>query len=261
MKKYISFSGGVESTTMCILYGKGATAIFCDAGAEHQKMYERLDMCEQKLKEIHNGDFELIRIKPLVNQKGMVVSSLTEYIINASCMPSGLMRFCTRMFKIEPIDLFLKNAGECELMIGFNADEEGRTGNLQMMPNVHYTMPLIEDGLNRNDCEIILRQHDLHPNLPPYMSRGGCKFCFYKSKKDYKALYFFNQLEYIDVMEFEEKIQDKRKKFYSIMQNGLSLRMLMQECEQEASMFGIEQMKEMYKDTSTSQACGAFCHR
>ncbi len=24
MNKYISFSGGVESTTMCILYGKGA---------------------------------------------------------------------------------------------------------------------------------------------------------------------------------------------------------------------------------------------
>jgi PP-loop superfamily ATP-utilizing enzyme len=29
MKRFISFSGGVESTTMCILYGKGATAIWC----------------------------------------------------------------------------------------------------------------------------------------------------------------------------------------------------------------------------------------
>lgn len=261
MQKYISLSGGVESTTMCILYGKGAKAIFCDTGSEHQKMYDRLDLIENKLKEIHDGDFELIRIKPQVNQKGLVVDSLTEYIINAKCMPSSLMRFCTRMFKIEPIDLFLSNVGECELMVGFNADEEGRTGNLQMMPNVHYTTPLIEDGLNRNDCEIILRQYDLHPNLPPYMSRGGCKFCFYKSKREYKALYFFNKDEYLEVLEFEEKIQDKRNKFYAIMQNGISLRQLMQECEQEVSMFGTEQMKLMYKDTSTNQACGAFCHR
>ena len=261
MKKYISFSGGVESTTMCILYGKGAKAIWCDTGAEHEVMYKRVDLCEQRLKEIHEGDFELIRIKPKVTQKKLIVKSLEDYIINAKCMPSGQMRFCTGLFKIKPIDLFLMNVGECELMIGFNADEEGRTGNLQMMPNVHYTMPLIEDGLNRNDCEIILRQHDLHPNLPPYMSRGGCKFCFYKSKKEYKALYFFNQTEYIEVMEFEEKIQDKRKKFYSIMQNGISLRKLMQECEQELMLFNVEQIKAMYKDTTTKQACGAFCHR
>jgi len=41
MQKFISFSGGVESTTMCVLYGKDAKAIWADAGAEHDFMYER----------------------------------------------------------------------------------------------------------------------------------------------------------------------------------------------------------------------------
>lgn len=38
MKKhrYIAFSGGVESTTMCLLYGKGATAIFSDTVSKHR---------------------------------------------------------------------------------------------------------------------------------------------------------------------------------------------------------------------------------
>jgi len=49
MKRFISFSGGVESTTMCVLYGKGATAIWCDTGAEHKEMYERIDYCEKRL--------------------------------------------------------------------------------------------------------------------------------------------------------------------------------------------------------------------
>jgi 3'-phosphoadenosine 5'-phosphosulfate sulfotransferase (PAPS reductase)/FAD synthetase len=51
MKRFISFSGGVESTTMCILYGKGATAIWCDTGAEHDLMYQRIDDVEKHLTE------------------------------------------------------------------------------------------------------------------------------------------------------------------------------------------------------------------
>jgi 3'-phosphoadenosine 5'-phosphosulfate sulfotransferase (PAPS reductase)/FAD synthetase len=62
MKRFISFSGGVESTTMCILYGKGATAIWCDTGAEHNEMYERINYVEDKLKELHKGDFNLVKV-------------------------------------------------------------------------------------------------------------------------------------------------------------------------------------------------------
>jgi len=32
MKKFLSFSGGVESRTMAILFGKNADAIFADTG-------------------------------------------------------------------------------------------------------------------------------------------------------------------------------------------------------------------------------------
>jgi 3'-phosphoadenosine 5'-phosphosulfate sulfotransferase (PAPS reductase)/FAD synthetase len=62
MKRFISFSGGVESTTMCLLYGKGATAIWCDTGAEHGEMYERINKVEDYLKDFHNGEFNLIKI-------------------------------------------------------------------------------------------------------------------------------------------------------------------------------------------------------
>lgn len=35
MKRFISFSGGVESRTMAVLFGNKADAIFADTGAEH----------------------------------------------------------------------------------------------------------------------------------------------------------------------------------------------------------------------------------
>jgi len=37
MKRFIAFSGGVESTAMCLLYGKGATAVFTDTGNKHPR--------------------------------------------------------------------------------------------------------------------------------------------------------------------------------------------------------------------------------
>ena len=242
MKRFISFSGGVESTTMCILYGKGAKAIWCDTGAEHTEMYKRMDMVEERLKQLHGGDFEIIRLKPSVKIKGKMIDNLLTGVIAQKFMPSSMARYCTRQFKIEPIDKFLKEQGECELMIGLNADEESREGNWGLMANVKYSYPLQTDGHNRGDCEAILNLHGLHPQFPAYMLRGGCSMCFYKSEKEYKALYYLDRAEFDRMVEFEDRYQDNRAKFYSIMSSGKSLRQLATECN--AEMFK-DELKEI----------------
>lgn len=261
MNTFISFSGGVESTTMCILYGKGATAIWCDTGAEHSLMYDRIDLIEKQLTDLHNGDFKLVRVKGNVTAKGLRVYSLLDYIFQYKYMPSGQQRFCTKEFKSKPIDKYLKEQGDCELMIGFNFDETGRTGSLELAPNVTYSYPLIEDGLTRDDCEDILKQHGLHPNFPVYMLRGGCKMCFFKSKKEYKALYFLNNNEFNEMVLFEESIQDTKKKFYSIMSSEQSLRQLAVECENERGFLVDADWNDLYKSLKKETSCGAFCHR
>jgi len=261
MKRFISFSGGVESTTMCILYGKGATAIWCDTGAEHKLMYDRIDLVEKQLVEFHNGDFKLIRVKGKQNAKGVEVDSLEDYIKQYKYMPSGQQRFCTKYFKAIPIDNYLKEQGECELMIGFNFDEQGRTGSLELAENVKYSYPLIQDGLTRDDCEDILKLHGLHPNFPVYMLRGGCRMCFFKTQKEYKALYFLNKKEFDEVMLFEESIQHNKKKFYSIMSSEKSLRQLGVECENEKAFLKDADWEELYKSLKKETSCGAFCHR
>lgn len=77
MKRFISLSGGVESTTMCILYGADAIGIWADTGAEHQLMYDRIDEVEARIKEIHPR-FELVRLKPKVNVLGKICQTLIE---------------------------------------------------------------------------------------------------------------------------------------------------------------------------------------
>lgn len=259
MKKFISFSGGVESTTMCILYGKGAKAIWCDTGAEHKKMYERMDLVESKLKRIHGDEFEIIRLKPSVKVKCEKVDNLLDAVIKQKYMPSPMARYCTRQFKIEPIDNFLSSEGECELMIGFNADETIREGNHGLKVNVKYSYPLMEAGLNRDDCEDILRLHGLHPEFPVYMLRGGCSMCFYKSEKEYKALYFLNRQEFDEMVDFELRYQDKRQKTYAIMPSGKTLSQLAKECEQE--MFQAHTIEAYNEYKKEGKSCGAFCRR
>jgi 3'-phosphoadenosine 5'-phosphosulfate sulfotransferase (PAPS reductase)/FAD synthetase len=218
MKRFISFSGGVESTTMCILYGKGAKAIWCDTGAEHTQMYNRMDLVEERLKKLHGGDFEIIRIKPKVKMKGMYVDNLLDAVKIQKFMPSQMARYCTRQFKIEPIDLFLSEQGECELMIGLNADEEEREGNWGLKTNVKYLYPLQEDGYNRADCEAILDIHGLHPRFPAYMLRGGCSMCFFKSEKEYKALYYLDKRNLIKWLTLKNLTKIAGQKHFQLCQ-------------------------------------------
>lgn len=259
MKKYISFSGGVESTTMSVLYGKGAKAIWCDTGAEHEEMYARIDYVEGRLKELHGGDFELVRLKANVKVKGNWVDNLLDAVLKWRYMPGPMSRWCTGKFKIIPIDNFLELQGECELMIGLNVDEDVREGNWGLKTNVIYSYPLQENGLTRADCEDILNVHNLHPHFPAYMLRGGCSMCFFKSEKEYKALYYLNRPEFNKILDFEDKYQDNRKKFYSIMTSGKSLRQLAKECSNEMFQDDILECYKNYKKESKS--CGAFCHR
>lgn len=255
MNKYISFSGGVESTTMCLLYGDKAKAIFCDTGFEHAALYEHIRNVEKRLKEIH-PIFELITVKGSVKVNGAPVDSLYEYILKSKYYPSHMSRYCTRMFKIEPIDKFLKDTGECELMIGLNANEGDRIGNHGNMKNIKYTYPLLENGINRSSCIELLKKLDLYPNYPVYMSRGGCVGCFFKSKKEFLAMAALNPIEFDNVMWLEEAIQDERGKYFRIRKNMPRLREL--KVEAESSLF---RPGEMYLQDEIFTPCGVFCHR
>jgi len=264
MKRFIAFSLGVESTTLCLLYGRGATAIFTDTGSEHRELYERLHVVEAALRAHHEGAFELKVITPTTTVKGVVCHSLGEEIAAKRFMPSGQKRFCTVRWKIEPMDVFLREQGDCELLIGFNADEQpgaDRTGNLMRRPNVTYRYPLYEDGYTRADCLALLSAQGLAPNYPVYMARGGCKWCPFKSIREYKAMYFLDRATFEEGRALEKGIQDRRARFFALSSSGRSFDSIAEECEREAGLLTEAEMRLTYRQVENSPSCGAFCHR
>ena len=258
MKKYIAFSGGVESTTMCILYGASADAIFADTGWEHAALYEQIKKVEARVREIHGPQFRVIKVRGCKSHKGKDYHTLPDYIKAAKFFPSPRIRFCTRVFKVEPIDKFLREQGECELMIGLNMDEQDREGNHGMMANVTYRYPLIENGITRGACVKILEKAELLPKFPAYMARGGCVGCFFKSKREFEALALLEPDEADAVAELEESVQDERGKYYGIRDGIPNLKTFFENSRQMC-LIPPEQMYITSRDTHTP--CGVFCHR
>jgi hypothetical protein len=252
MKRFISFSGGVESTTMCVLFGDKADAIFADTGFEHEQLYDRINLVGEWVRKFHRSNFKVHLIS---NKKH---DSLPAYILKSKYYPSYQSRFCTRMFKIEPIDEFLdqfKDEG-VELMIGLNADEiDQRTGNHGNKSFVSYTYPLADNGITREGCKTILRRAGLLPEFPAYMQRGGCVGCYYKSRKEYEAMALLNPEEFKIVEQLEEAIQDERKEFFSILE-GITMRQIRE---------GVSNMLfkpgEIYPVINNATKCGVFCNR
>jgi len=257
MKKFISFSGGVESSTMCVLFGNKADAIFADTGWEHKEIYERIEFVERRVREIHKNNFTVHRIKASVKHKGEYYDNLPEYIRATKFYPSQRARYCTGEFKIKPIDLFLKGMGDVELMIGLNAAESDRVGNHGLLENVKYSYPLIDANINRDGCITILKHAGLLPSFPPYMQRGGCVGCFYKSKKEFYAMAQLSKDEFDEVVDIEKEIQDERGKYYSIRTNIPSMDELGKLAR--SSMFNAEDMYGEYDLPETP--CGVFCNR
>lgn len=256
MKQFISFSGGVESSTMCVLFGGKADAIFADTVFEHKEIYDRIDLVEAWCKNNHRSDFTIHKLKSEVKYKDDIYTALPDLILAQKYYPSFQSRYCTRQFKISPIDDFLSDFEEVELMIGLNADEiDKRTGNHGNKPNIKYSYPLADNGLSRSACISILKSFNLMPNFPPYMKRGGCVGCYYKSKKEYEAMALLSPLEFKIVEDLENDIQDKRDKFFSIVQ-GKTMKQI-----REGVSNMIFKPEDIYPVTNDATQCGVFCNR
>lgn len=249
---FVAYSGGVESTTMLLLFGHKATPIFTDTGWEHQALYDWLDKVEEKT----GHKITRIRAENVDGKNG--VNTLPAYIKSSGVMPSHGMRYCTKYFKIQPMDRYLKERTPCEVMIGLNYEErDERTGNHGLAAGVTYSYPLVDLKITRQDCIDALKAHDLYPNFPAYMRRGGCRGCFYKSKNEYYRMARENPEEAYGVATLEEEMNadPERQAWFSIHPGIPNMRRFMDNARAQTEL-------ELNDDQSVPMSpCGVFCNR
>lgn len=193
MKHIISLGAGVQSSTMALMAAHGEItpmpecAIFADTGAEPQKVYEWLDWLEQQLpfpvKRVMKGDGLLKHVIDAV-EGGRFAGA--PFFTESKNGGGRLRRQCTREFKIEPIERFIRREilglkhGQrapkevtVTQWIGISQDEIQRMKNPQNAFTAH-RWPLIELRMTRTDC---LRW--MEAKGYPMPSKSSCTFCPY----------------------------------------------------------------------------------
>jgi len=180
---YWSYGGGVNSTAGIILtltddrfadLRPGLRIVHADTGAEMPQTICYVRCFDEWLREHYGMEIETVS-----------AGSLIEYCRRVRVVPSRVYRWCTRTFKVEPIEAWRAAAGIEGSLIGFDAGEAHRAER-RRQSYVHEKFrryPLIEAGIDRQGCVQIIRAAGLE--LP---SKSGCFICPFGNKARFEDL-------------------------------------------------------------------------
>lgn len=226
MKNYLSFGGGVNSVALYLLMqdmGIEFEAVFVDHGGDLPSTYEYLKYF------VATGRPVTI-LKP---EKG----NIYDYAWDHKMVPSMLARWCTRLFKVVPVNQYIEKP--CFMHIGIDAGEAKRA-KMNVEKGVESRWLLIEQDIDRDGCKEIILKAGLV--VPP---KSGCWFCPYQRKKQWKELRRNNQDLFCKAQKLEARNMiarvSKGKRALSLRGDGTTLDKLIN--DKQAALPGMEQLE------------------
>jgi hypothetical protein len=218
----ISFGAGVNSVAMTILLvneGWRGPIIFADPGGEHPETYCYLEYFERDFLRPHG--LEIMRLTPAthaelydVKRHGGIADSLEAFCLMQGIIPLLSVRWCSVMFKREPLETWRQANDIAQSLQGMTIDEPARIRDGDS--TVRY--PLDERGINRAECRRIIQRAGLE--VP---RKSGCFFCPGQSLSQWRNLY----LEYPELFEraiqLEENAATYNQKWATLDPHGVRL--------------------------------------
>lgn len=223
MLNVLSLGAGVQSTTMAHMASAGEIspmphcAIFADTKHEPKAVYEHLAalMTPGVLKfpvyVVTAGDLwksaSTVR-RTRDGQRSYISTGIPVYMVEGLRKGIG-KRQCTRTFKIDPINRKMRALLELkrvphgsgvlvDMWMGISTDEASRMKE-SAMPWIKTRWPLIEKGMDRDDCFAWMAAHGL-----PKPPRSACTFCPFHNDDEWLAL---SDAEMADSIEKERALQ------------------------------------------------------
>jgi 3'-phosphoadenosine 5'-phosphosulfate sulfotransferase (PAPS reductase)/FAD synthetase len=219
---FISFGGGVQSTTILLLLKNSpeilykavgnlpSKAIFADTQVEPDAVYSHIE----SVKAWSPIDIEIVTKGNLLeDQRNKRYSLLPFYAKDkVSGKVSLLSRTCTFNYKIKPVNKAIRASlgltrkripeNSIDLWLGISTDEAGR---MKRNPSKEYNnvFPLIEIGFSRQDCLDYCHSYGIYP------PKSACYFCPFQDWSNYKGtVEDFNKSKEIE-REFKDKLSWK----------------------------------------------------
>lgn len=193
--RVISFGGGVQSTAMLVLANQGKiegvdAALFSNVGddSEHPATLDYVRNVAMTRTKI-----PLIELRPVIKGQEMTLWQLVEQE-NTPSIPIRFIdggpaqRSCTRRFKVEVIQRWLRNNGAtkdhpAEVLIGISTDEIQRVNPKRSSKIERAVYPLIDLNLSRSQCQQLIA--DAGWPVPP---KSSCFFCPFRRPQEWAEM-------------------------------------------------------------------------
>lgn len=192
----ISYGGGVQSTAMLVLASQGKLGLNIDAGlfsnvGDDSEHPATLDYVRNVA--MIRSTVPVIELHPQSKAEPLTLMQLLERE-NTPSIPVRLKdgapanRSCTRRFKVQVINKWLRNNGASKddpatVCIGISTDEIQRVNPKRATKIEKAIYPLIELNLNRSACQQIIANAGWP--VPP---KSSCFFCPFKRAQEWSEM-------------------------------------------------------------------------
>ena len=226
----LSLGAGVQSSVVALMSEAGElprldAAIFADTGAEPDDVYEWLDWLEGRLsfpvyRVMQKGgllDAEGIKRVSEKSGKRYVTTHAPYWVASGDQWGGGLLRKCTRDFKIVPVQRKVKELvapprGQKTPMVrqwlGISMDEAHRM-KPSRIPWIAHWYPLVTDTrTSRAGCLRWFRRQG-YDVAPPFSEppRSACYMCPYHHPREWRRLQTEHPAEYEKAAAFEDRLR------------------------------------------------------
>ena len=175
----LSFGGGVNTVALMVMLVRDRApldgVVFADTGGETPATYESVAMSRQYLAE-HGIPFTVVESRP--SGTDLYGTALRRRVI-----PSVQWRWCTRDYKVNPIQRYYRQLGRHVnqyMGIAFDEVHRMRDSRETYITNLY---PLIDGRLKRQDCVALIEESGL-----PVPEKSGCYFCPFNSSGRWRQL-------------------------------------------------------------------------
>lgn len=222
--RVLSLGAGVQSTVVLLMSLHGELppldcVVFADTQWEPKAVYNHLEWLKGVAFDhglpVHTVTAGSLREMLVTNKNTTGQDWLSVPLYTADASGSGRMRRqCTREFKIEPIDLFVRRQilglrkgrpapreAVIEKVMGISVDELYRAKQSRNAYEENQ-YPLIDKRMTRDDCRRWFVDHYGDRELP----RSACIGCPYRSNAEWRAL---TPDEFADAVEIDEAVRTR----------------------------------------------------
>lgn len=149
-------------------------AVFVNHGTDWPETYEYLEMFQGWLEK--KGLPKITVLKPIVRGYDNLYDRCWRYRM----VPSLMIRWCTVDHKIKPLEKYCQSPAF--MLLGIDTGESHRA-KIAVNKGFENRFPLIEAGINRDDCKKIIRKNRL-----PIPMKSGCYICPFQKVAQWKQL-------------------------------------------------------------------------